>query len=446
MFGDFHNIIIQVFDSLSKWFADLSCKAYEVLDETDEATNTRHAFQRAVFLVLGAISITLYGLVGVIRAIFHAIISLFFGNRHINGRLSWSYIKSGLANVCSAGRKEVKDSARDILSVFLVCVALFVTIFCMSSSDFAKKANLYYFNNRTNINKTCQYDLPPVNTSDMKDNPIVYHIRKSMECTKTSPRVARIREAVNDNLPTGAHFATVNDYLLTLLALEQYDILDLITLLDADSIDKANEDAALFHQCLEKSCIIFFSAGQFYKSNTCLELVMKFSDFGSISFWPKYNNSFYLMRLFNENIIDRYLSSHYNNDVLESIIEDIENVKSQYWLDNIGSSHEDNLGTYLRGLCYFHEAIRYKLNPPTEYFRELYSSTSSNMIKQYSLYMALRSQCIYVTTILDSDNAHYVNECISEWRQIEDLCRKEITYPYLLNTYKYHTVDFVLSN
>lgn len=447
MFGDFNNIIVQVFESLSRWFTDLSCKASEVLDETDGVSGAKRRIQRTGFLLFGAISIILYGVVGIIYAIFHAIISIFMGSRYGKVRRCWSDIKSGMAEVYSTRGKESKSSLKDLLPVFLVCVAMFAAIFWISSCDLAKKANQFYFHNRININEFCQNSLPSVNTSDISDNPQVYHMRKSMECTKTSPRVERIRESVNDGLPAGIHFATLNDYLVTLFALGKYDVLDLFASLETGSVDRANEDAALFHRCLENSCKDLFAYGQFYTSDACLELVMKFSDYGSISLFPNYNNSFYLMRLFNENIIDRYCSTYFNNEILASIIKDTENVKQLYNLNHIGSSHEHALGKYLDGLCYFYDSILNGYKPPTDFFMDLYSSATSDMIKQYSLYMALRSQCVYVAEILGSDDdPRYVNECVSKWKQIEDLCRDGITYPYLLNTLEYHTVDFRLSN
>ena len=258
-----------------------------------------------------------------------------------------------------------------------------------------------------------------------------------------------MRNMVNDSLPEGLHFATVSDYLVTLMSLEHFDVLDRCAELDYFSGDKNNGNAGLFHNYLENICKDYFNYGQFYKSETCLDLIFKFSKYGSVTNSSDYNNSFYLMRLFNENIMDRYISCNINNDILKEIVSNVSNIG--YLMDNFKfrpavSQHEGEIIEYISALDEFHKGYRTDYRFPYERFMRLHDSTKSDVLRQYSLYMALRSQSEQIPYNIRHGvlSGKQADRELRKWQQILNRCKNEITYPYLLNTMYCHEQDYLL--
>lgn len=418
MFGDYNNLIVNVLDSISKWFTDLSCKTSEVLDGYGCDTSPKNRAKQALFIMLGAFFILLYGLYGIVKGFLSLALSLFRRGDASN------YIRH-----------------KELFGVFTICAVLFLFPFLLSTNDYAKNINIYYYNNRKSINETCRDNLIPVNS--YYNNSYLYNLRNALECTRTSPDVSNLRKQLDDDLPKELHFATVNDYLIMLLSLRQFDILDRCACLSYFSDYSNKDNAKLFQYYLSKNCKEAFMYGQFYTSDRCLELKLRFANYNSITDDPHFNNSFYLMRLFNENIMDRYLSSHQNNRLLSKIVSDVYNIDEvfeDFDFEVPISRHESDIIDYLSNVYVFnqHHATH---TYPTEQFLHLYANTESNILKQYSLNMALRSQYEHTSWLWNQDGVG-VNHNLKVLNDINIKCTKEITFPYLLNTLNLYNMDF----
>lgn len=420
MLGDFSSIIVRIFDSISRFFANLSYRTSEILEDGDSSQNR---FQKALYLVLGAIFILLYGIAGIVIGLLY---------------LVWS-VTTGRFHFSSAARSSIRT--REIITVCCVCGLSFLMVFVLSRNDWARKENLYYFENRTEINSDW-YEMPAINTSN--SDSYIYHLRNVMETKKTASQVCSIREQVRDTMPNGLHFATVSDYLVTLLAFEQYDVLARCAELDFFMDSKNRGNARLFHYHLESACKDYFCSGRFYKSDKCLDLIFEFAKGHSVKEGrPHYNNSFYLMRLFNESIEDRYISQHRNNNVLMKIVDDVDNVENMKRIDFAQSlsQHEKDIVEYLSCVKMLRLATEDKCEYPTDRFLQIYNRTESEVLKQYSLYMALRSYGEPMGLLLrrGSVGDKQANAILKKWQFIENLCEDSITYSYLLNTMDAYT-------
>lgn len=418
MFGDYNNIIVYVLDSISKGFTDLSCKISEILDGLSNDRSRKSRVKQAFFIIIGALFIFIYAVCWFLYGIYRVIFS------NGKGRISL--------------RNNIKT--KELLSVLVLCFILFLSIALLWDSEYVKDTNLYYFDCRNDINESCKYELPSVNSSEM--NTYVYHLRNVLECKTSSNEVNRIRKHIDDRLPQEVNFATINDYLITLLSLEQFDILDELSELEYFTDTYNKSDFQLFYGYLLEACKESFYNGKFYSSDVYLELLMKFVDYNSISNFPRYNNSFYLMRLFNEEIIDRYRSCHHNNNLLAKIVEDVDYINDI--VDNIGfnspiSSHEGEIITYLNLVSEFNKIYQNEVNM-TDKFLKLNADTKSYVIKQFSLNMALRTQYDY-TYWLKYYNDASINSNLLKLKKIQNQCMHEITYPFLLNTLDLYSIN-----
>lgn len=422
MFGDYNKLITNVLDSISRWFTDLSCKTSEVLDVYDNHRSGAKRLQKAVYILIGA---------------FFMLISSIYGFVYGTICLFTPFLSSQVGDKKSIRQKE-------LLYIFSLCIVVFISLFMINKIDYAKNMNLYYFNNRNDINYICKSELPAINTSyanEEEENAFLYNLRNVLECTKTSKSVSDIRELAKDNLPGELNFATVNDYLITLLSLKQYDVLDNCTSIYTE---KRNE-IRLFHQYLSTVCKKSFEYEKFQTSETYLNLIMKFANNSSISDYPHYNNSFYLMKMFNENIIDRYFSSHHNNELLSTIVDNVSNINLVFDESEFNtpvSHHEGDIFKYLEYVRTFNNGHISKIYP-TDEFLQLYKTTESNIIKQYSLNMALRSQHedTYYQIYNDYDDKD-IRKSIKKLKSIQNDCNNKITYRYLSNTIDIYTINY----
>lgn len=421
MFGDYNNLLVNVLDSISKWFTDLSCKTSEILDRNNSDVRPKSRAIQALYIMIGAFFMLLYGLYGIIKGLLCIISSM------VRKENTPSYIKY-----------------KELFFVFTMCLALFFIPFLLSTNDYSQNINLYYYNNRKKINETCKYNLLPVNSYyAYYEDSYLYNLRNVLECTKTPQDVMAIRDFLKDDFPKELHFATVNDYLIMLLSLQQFELLNSCTSLPFFSNPSNNKyNARLFQYYLSMNCKDAFKFGHFYTSNKCLELKLRFANYNSITDDPHFNNSFYLMRLFNENILDRYLSSHHNNKLLYSIVSDVYNINKVFReaeFDTPISVHENEIIDYLNSVYVFnHYYENHKCT--TNQFLRLCTNTESDILKQYSLNMALRSQYEYTYRLWEENNPE-INQNLKILYDINIKCKKGITYPYLLNTLDLYTLN-----
>lgn len=421
MRGDYSNMIVRILESISQYFSDLSINSSEVLCGDD---GNQNRFQRALYLFLGAIVILLYGAGGILFGLFRLAEAAIFGKFH-----------TVFMNRPAIMKKE-------IVAVLSVCSIAALMVLWLSKEEWAKEVNLHYFKNRATINEICRYNIS-VNTAN--GNTYVYHLRSVMESNNSSSQVNLIREQVGDTLPQGLCFATVSDYLVTLLTCEQFDALARCAELDYFMTDKNRGNAGLFHSHLEKKCKDYFCSGSFYKSNICLDIIFKFSKFNSIKKnRPSHNNSFYLMKLFNENIMDRYVAQYPSNNMFMQVVEDVSNIDILQWRDcmpNI-SKRDKDIVAYLSCIKALREGNIDEYEEISEKFLNLYRKTESGILKQYSLYNALRAYAESKGVQLrgyEISSDQQVSKILYKWQYIEDLCKTEITYPFLLNTMDAYT-------
>lgn len=412
MLGDYNKIIVSIFDSISKWFTDLSCKASEVLDgHNNYTTSYKNRFEQAFYVIIGSIFMLLYGLLGLMYGIFRFVFSL------LRKKKQETYSNSD------------RIMTTEILWVGLMCLGVFFAFSLLSKNDIARKYNRYYLDNRDDINIICRDELSEINTC--QHNSYLYHLRKALECNNSSNQVNKARIQLNDGLPEGLHFATLNDYLMTLLSLEQFDILERYASIDEDN------NIQLFHHYLSQFCKESFYCQNFHKSNAHLELIMKLADYKSITSNPHHNNSFYLMRLFNEVISDRYHSNSHNNQLLSYAIEDVSQIElifDEYEFNTPVSSREKEIIEYLRLVNIFNNGY-HTHQYPIEHFLRLATQTKSNILKEYALNMALRSQYEYTNHLIASkENQEIIRRNLETLRKIQIKCQNDITIPYLRNT------------
>lgn len=414
MLGDYNNLIVNVLDSISKLFTDLSCKASEVLDDYNAAISRKSRFQLAFYIVLGAVLMVVYGAAGIVVGVFRIVLSLFGVGKYEDNTI----------------RK------KELLCISAVSGMIFLTLFLLNKYDYAKNINLYYIECRNEINEMCRGDLPSVNT--VYEGSCMYHFRNVLECSSTSDEVRDIRAKLDDSIPENLHFATVNDYLVTLLCLEKYDVLDQYM-----SLYSVNNNTKLFYGYLAQQCKKSFRFSRFYTSDICLNLMLKYSKYDSLTSSPHYNNSFYLMRLFNENIADRYFSSHHNNQLMAYIINDVAEIEAIYddfIKFDLVSSHEEEVIKYL-GLVNKFRSTDYMGSYPVDGFLSLNKETNSDIIKQYSLNMALRSQYSNTSSLLLTEGVsrNKINNSVSKLQALQERCFREINYPYLSSDLSQYT-------
>ena len=414
MFGEYNNIIMKVFDSIARSFTDLSYKAADVLGDYGNDKDKR--FQKVLYMFLGGLFLLSYGIAGLIGAILHIFIPI--KKRQKNTKISFK--------------------VKELLCVFAVCILVFSTFFVLYKTDYAKNTNRVYYDSRVKINNICKNELPYVNSSDMEIGSYLYHLRNSLECSNTSSEVQAIRSIVNDSMPDGIHFATMNDYLIMLLSLEEFDSLDRFVSTYSD-----DDNTSIFHKYLNDFCKLSFQLSRFHTSETCLELIMKYAEYDSISSDSDYNNSYYLMRLFNENIMDRYYSCYDNNYLLSYIIHNVRDIKGLR-LDKFmtpQSRHEKEIVEYLNNIKAFHNAAEDGIYP-TERLLALSNRSKSEVIRQYSLNMALRSQWEYTNRLIRNEaNAKTVTRSLAELERLKDAGRLRITYPYLYSDIELYKID-----
>lgn len=403
MSGDFSNIIVNVLDAISRWFADMSCRVSEIFDDGNVGKGS--GFKKSLCLVSGALVILIYGLVGFVYGIVCILLSAFTGRE--------------AGDMTFFKRKELLMTAAACLSVFLA-------LFFLARADYARNANNVYYDSRSNINDICT-NLQTVNNSDY--DTYVYNLRKVLESKKSSPAVMTLRRNIDDELPENLCFATVSDYLVTLLSLEQYDVLENIITHDYFVQNDDQNDYRMFRSYLASSCKDSFRYGRFYKSEYCLDLYLNMTRWKDISSFPQYNNSFYLILLFNERIIERYFASNTNNGLLADVVDDVENI--QYVCGELqpgGSEHEDEIIKYLNAVAVFDNSWS-TMNYPTDEFESLYKRTSSDVMKQYSLNMALRSQFSKTARIISNGKDYKSSYArLDGLRRLADM---ELVYPYL---------------
>lgn len=422
MLGDYSNTIVYVFESISQFFVDLSRNTSESM--CDEG-GVRNRFKKSLYLTLGAGCIILYGIVGVILGIFSLLGAVLLGICNIR------FVKGASIRV------------KELVNVCTVCGLIFMTVFLLNKAEWAKEENRYYLDRRNDINEACHSGILQVNTLD--SDQYIYHLRNVVESNKTSDQVSSMRAQVGDALPEGLHFATISDYLVTLLVFEQYETIKRCAQLDFFVDSKERGNAGLFHKHLENMCKTNFCSGWFYRSDECLDLILDFANNSTIRYSrPHYNNSFYLMRLFNENIEDRYASSHRENAILMSIVKDVDYIDYMQEGDSSSSysKHENEIFEYLSCVKMFRaETDEYLKECSTDRFLQIYQATTSDILKQYSLYMALRSYAEPYGRLMrnGSISGPEESEVLSKWQFIENLCNDEITYPYLLNTMAAYT-------
>ncbi len=412
MFGDYNNIIVNIFDSISKIFSDLSCKASEVFGGYDNGRNSR--LRKALYMILGAFFLVIYGITGVVCAIIQIFMPA--GNRQ------------------SMSREKLK--IRELSCVLTMCIAVFIAFFLLCKTDYAKNRNLVYFSSRNSINETCKNHLPRVNSFDADMTSYLYHLRNSLECRNTSDEVMAVRSMVDDDLPDGIHFATLNDYLVMLLSLEEFDVLDrFVSLYDKE------RNTTIFQKYLNEFCKMSFNFSRFHTSDTCLDLILKYARYESIGGTPHYNNSFYLMRSFNEDIMDRYYSSHHNNDLLSVIINDVWCIEDVFEHDKFAaplSRHESEIMEYLGLVNAFYKEYN------ADDFLAFNKKTGSEVLKQYALNMALRDQFRYTSSLInayDSDRKA-IDEALRALEKIKQRSKHEITYPYLASDYDLYEISY----
>lgn len=423
MHGNYNNTILRIFESLSQFFADLSCKATEVFDEIGSRSNRALV---AVYTIFGAAIMLIYGVLGLIIGLFRLVGAVIIGN-------SQTTLNQG-----------IYIQRRDLVVVCSICVAVFFSVYWLSRIEWAKETNLHYINNRYDINSICRYDMPIVNSSD--NYSWIYHLRNVTESENTSREAQYIRNQVGDTLPKDLHFATVSDYLVTLLAFEQYETLSKCAKLDYFKESKNRGNAELFHHHLEKQCKEYFELGLFYKSDKCLDLIFEFSKGESIKAGrAHYNNSFYLMRLFNEDIDDRYLSSHSIHAELAKIVNDVDNIKYMQpeSISRSLSRRDNDIWEYLLSVKQLYLAYDEQCEFPTDRFLQIYNKTNSEILKQYSLYMALRSYGEPMGLLIRCEKVgdKQASDIIAKWEYIERICKNVVTYPYLLNTMYIYTMQ-----
>ena len=404
MFGDYINIIARVFDSISKFFTDLSCKTSEAFNNYDSGQSNR--FQKALYILIGAFFLLLYGVFGVVFGIFQIFIP---------AKRRYS------AHIFSL-------KTREIACTLATCLAIFFAFYLLDRTEYAKNINRIYYDYRTEINHLCKQEFPYVNSNGISMDSHIYHLRNSLESTNTSKEVLAVRSVVKDNLPEGMHFATLNDYLIMLLSIQDFEALGRY----AYSYDETN-NTLIFNDYLQQFCKISFQSNRFYTSDTCLDIILRYSDYDSITASSEYNNSFYLMRLFNENIMDRYYSCIVNNKLLAAIVDNvhaINELKSERFMQPI-SLHEKEIIEYINYIYQFNHAY-INGDYPKNSFSALAQKTTSEVLKQYSLYMCMRSQFWYTDWLAKNDsNETVINRNIKLLEQTKGLCRDELKYPYL---------------
>lgn len=404
MFGEYNNIIVKVFDSISKFFTDLSCKTSEVFSNYDNGHGNR--FQKALYILIGAFFLLIYGVFGLVYAVFQIFIPA--KRRHDTQKFSLK--------------------TKEIACAFATCLAIFITFYFLNKTEYAKNINRIYYDSRTEINSLCKSDLLAVNSSGTPMGSHIYYLRNSLESKKTSDEVLAVRSVVNDSLPEGLHFATLNDYLITLLSIEDFEALGRF----ATSYDEMNS-TEIFNGYLQQFCKISFQFNRFHTSDTCLDIILDYSDYDSISPDSDYNNSFYLMRLFNENIMDRYNSCNVNNKLLAAIVDDVDAIK-ELRADKFmspASSHDKDIIEYINSLNQFHNGHQ-SGDYPKNRFITLAQKAKSEVLKQYSLNMYMRSQFWHTDWLIKNNaNGTVINKNLALLDQAKEMCRNELTYPYL---------------
>ena len=389
---------------MSKSFTDLSCKTSEAFGNYDSGQSNR--FQKALYILIGAFFLLLYGVFGFVFGIFQ----IFVPAKRRNSAQSFSL------------------KTKEIVCTLATCLVIFFAFYLLDRTEYAKNINRIYYDCRTKINHLCKQEFPYVNSNGMSMDSYIYHLRNSLESTNTSKEVLAVRTVVKDNLPEGMHFATLNDYLIMLLSIQDFEALGRY----AYSYDEKN-NTRIFNDYLQQFCKISFQFNRFYTSDTCLDIILKYSRYDSITANSDYNNSFYLMRLFNENIMDRYCSCNVNNKLLAAIVDNVDAInelKPERFMRPI-SSHEKEIIEYINHIYQFNKAF-INGDYPKNSFSALAQKTTSEVLKQYSLYMCMRSHFLHTDWLARNDaNETVINRSITLLEQAKDLCRYELKYPYL---------------
>ena len=95
------------------------------------------------------------------------------------------------------------------------------------------------------------------------------------------------------------------------------------------------------------------------------------------------------------------------------------------------SSHEKEIIEYINYVYQFNKAF-INGDYPKNSFSALAQKTTSEVLKQYSLYMCMRSQFWYTDWLAKNDsNETVINRNIKLLEQTKGLCRDELKYPYL---------------
>lgn len=430
MFGEYINsFILNSLESVITWFETFRLRTEKALNgENDTERGTNSVLNRA-YILLALLVTLLYTLLLLIGGVLSIVVSIL----PLDGKIGFKNVQPKNIKLLFANLEW-----RLISPVCAICIVAFVALSVLSHNNYAREQNSPYYDFRKDLNDdirefTWDHKLSP-------RNEVHSVLLSSVDVTEDNITVRDLKKTCCNGKYQNINFSSVYDFFVYLFYVGDND--NLAKCLEKELDYGYSSDKRLFtRDILAPACEDAFASARFCESKLYLKHIFTNCGWSSISDYPNYNNSFYLLRMFLENIEDRYTWTfmwgyEYENAYLEGFIYDRDEAFSRWGTSTYKAYVTENMGDishYLNAVYLFQKK---EYDEADEAFSMLVEKTASDIIRQYSAYMVIRN-AYYKWNESNDEQEAQVNK-VSLEKRIEEFA-SQIKIKYLSNTLSDYT-------